>query len=164
MFCVSFAAPNDLATCLRIGQSVMLDNGAFSAWRKGEPLANWAGFYEWAAMCKRVPSCDFAVIPDVIDGTEADNDALLSESPLPKLFGAPVWHMHESLSRLERLAAAYPREPWVEHFEWLEPLFNERIAIAKGRMIVPTRPGLGLSLSDQARAWTRQTAEFGERP
>ena len=58
------------------------------------------------------------------------------------------------------LAAAYPREPWVEHFEWLEPLFNERIAIANGRMQVPTRPGLGLSLSEQARAWTREQAEF----
>ena len=25
------------------------------------------------------------------------------------------------------LAAAYPREPWVEHFDWLDPLFNERL-------------------------------------
>ena len=23
------------------------------------------------------------------------------------------------------LAAAYPTEPWVEHFEWLDPLFDE---------------------------------------
>jgi hypothetical protein len=60
-------------------------------------------------MCKRIPACDFAVIPDVIDGDEAANDALLSEWPLPKWFGAPVWHLHESLDRLERLAAAYPR-------------------------------------------------------
>ena len=62
------------------------------------------------------------------------------------------------------LAAAYPREPWVEHFEWLEPLFNERIEIGDGRMLVPTRPGLGLSLSEQARAWTRQVSEAGVRP
>ena len=61
------------------------------------------------------------------------------------------------------LAAAYPREPWVEHFEWLEPLFNERIEIMNGRMQVPTRPGLGLSLSEQARRWTRETAEVGKR-
>jgi L-alanine-DL-glutamate epimerase-like enolase superfamily enzyme len=58
------------------------------------------------------------------------------------------------------LAAAYPREGWVEHFDWLEPLFNERIAIQNGRMLVPTRPGLGLSLSEQARHWTRQHANF----
>jgi L-alanine-DL-glutamate epimerase-like enolase superfamily enzyme len=62
------------------------------------------------------------------------------------------------------LAAAYPREPWVEHFEWLEPLFDERIEIKHGRMLVPTRPGLGLTLSGQARAWTREEARVGERP
>ena len=53
------------------------------------------------------------------------------------------------------LAAAYPAEPWVEHFDWLEPLFNERLEIREGRMLVPARPGLGFTLSDQARAWTR---------
>ena len=38
------------------------------------------------------------------------------------------------------LAATYPIEPWVEHFDWLDPLFNERMAIADGRMIVSDRP------------------------
>ncbi|MFF3753100.1 mandelate racemase/muconate lactonizing enzyme family protein [Streptomyces sp. NPDC002018] len=56
------------------------------------------------------------------------------------------------------LAAAYPRATWVEHFEWLEPLFNERLELREGRMVVPSRPGLGLSLSDQAAAWTSETA------
>jgi L-alanine-DL-glutamate epimerase-like enolase superfamily enzyme len=58
------------------------------------------------------------------------------------------------------LGAVYPTEPWVEHFDWLEPLFNERLEIKAGRMLVPSRPGLGVSLSDQARAWTRERAEF----
>ena len=62
------------------------------------------------------------------------------------------------------LAAAYPHEPWVEHFEWLEPMFNERLTIIDGRMLVPDRPGLGFSLSDQARAWARHTVEFGKHP
>lgn len=61
-------------------------------------------------------------------------------------------------------AAAYPRDVWVEHFEWLEPVFNERLEIKDGRMIVPHRPGLGLSLSGQAKAWTHEAAEFGKRP
>ncbi len=52
------------------------------------------------------------------------------------------------------LAAAYPREPWVEHFDWLAPLFNERPTIEDGRMHVPPRPGLGITLTDRARAWT----------
>jgi len=67
---------------------------------------------------------------------------------------------HFAMELHVHLAAAYPREPWVEHFEWLEPLFNERIEIKDGRMLVPTRPGLGLTLSGQARAWTRERASF----
>ncbi len=59
------------------------------------------------------------------------------------------------------LAAAYPREPWVEHFDWLDPLFEERLETKNGRMIVPDRPGLGVTLSEQARAWTTETVEFG---
>jgi L-alanine-DL-glutamate epimerase-like enolase superfamily enzyme len=59
------------------------------------------------------------------------------------------------------LAAAYPREPWVEHFEWLNPLFNERLETRGGRMYVPNRPGLGFTLSDQARAWITDSVEFG---
>jgi len=67
---------------------------------------------------------------------------------------------HFAMELHVHLAAAYPTEPWVEHFDWLEPLFNERLEIRNGRMRVPTRPGLGLSLSGQARAWTREVAEF----
>ena len=68
---------------------------------------------------------------------------------------------HFAMELHVHLAAAYPREPWVEHFEWLEPLFNERIEIDAGRMRVPTRPGLGLTLSEQARVWTRETFHIG---
>jgi L-alanine-DL-glutamate epimerase-like enolase superfamily enzyme len=60
------------------------------------------------------------------------------------------------------LAAAYPREPWVEHFEWLNPLFNERLETRDGRMIVPDRAGLGFTLSDQCRKWTTDSVEFGQ--
>ncbi len=71
---------------------------------------------------------------------------------------------HFAMELHVHLAAAYPSEPWVEHFDWLEPLFNERLEIRGGRMLVPTRPGLGLSLSEQALAWTVATAEAGTRP
>ena len=52
------------------------------------------------------------------------------------------------------LAAAYPREPWVEHFDWLDPLFEERLETKDGRMLVPDRPGLGITLSGRCRALT----------
>ncbi|RYF62619.1 MAG: hypothetical protein EOO29_45705 [Comamonadaceae bacterium] len=70
---------------------------------------------------------------------------------------------HFAMELHVHLGAVYATEPWVEHFDWLEPLFNERLEIKDGRMLVPTRPGLGLSLSEQARAWTRETAEIGQR-
>lgn len=63
-----------------------------------------------------------------------------------------------------QLAATYPQEPWVEHFEWLEPLFNERLSIADGRMLVPESPGLGISLSAQAREWSTAQTVFGKVP
>jgi L-alanine-DL-glutamate epimerase-like enolase superfamily enzyme len=62
------------------------------------------------------------------------------------------------------LAAAYPHEAWVEHFDWLDPLFNERLEIAGGHMIVPNRPGLGFSISEQARSWTVDAFAVGARP
>lgn len=106
---VSFAEPRNLGLAAAVCQSFAVDNGAFSAWKAGKPIQNWAPFYDWAAACKRIPACDFAVVPDVIDGGEAENDALLAEWPLPRWFGAPVWHMHESMERLERLASGWPR-------------------------------------------------------
>lgn len=106
---VSFAHADQLCVAVEVCQSFAVDNGAFSAWRAGRPVRDWSDYYGWAAACKLVPACDFAVVPDVIDGNEADNDALLSEWPMPRWFGAPVWHMHESLDRLERLASAWPR-------------------------------------------------------
>lgn len=59
------------------------------------------------------------------------------------------------------LAAAYPREPWVEHFDWLDPLFEERLETREGRMLVPDRPGLGITLSERCRALTADSVVLG---
>ncbi len=58
------------------------------------------------------------------------------------------------------LAATYPTEPWVEHFEWLDPLFEERIDIHDGQIFVPDRPGLGFTLTERMRSLTVETATF----
>jgi hypothetical protein len=105
-FCVSYAAPVDLAWCMKHGASVMLDNGAFSAWTRGA-IPEWPDFYAWAIPHLRHPH--WAIIPDVIDGDEAANDALLNACPLPRELVAPVWHLHESLNRLTRLTSEWPR-------------------------------------------------------
>jgi hypothetical protein len=105
-FCVSFANPQDVTVCHEIGQAVMLDNGAFSYWRTGRP-ADWPGYYAW---CERWLEyrTTWAVIPDVIDGGERKNDALIEAWPFGDR-GAPVWHMQEPVGRLVRLAQDWPR-------------------------------------------------------
>ena len=109
---VSFRYPDQLGLVLEICQSFAVDNGAFSAWKSGEPVADWSRYYAWVSELHRYPNFDFAVIPDVIDGDEKANDDLLGEWPWQARHanvGAPVWHMHESIERLERLAHDWPR-------------------------------------------------------
>lgn len=106
---VSHSDPGALSVAAEICQSFALDCGAFGAWRAGRPINDWSRYYDWAADCLRHPACDWAIIPDVIDGDEPDNDSLLREWPMPKWAGVPVWHMHERLDRLQLLAADWPR-------------------------------------------------------
>lgn len=102
--CVSFADPSAIEVVAEVCQSFVLDNGAFSAWTRREAL-DIDGFRSWVEKWSRHPGCDWYLIPDVIDGTEADNDALLDGWP----GGVPVWHLHESLGRLDRLCDEFPR-------------------------------------------------------
>lgn len=105
-FCVSFAAPQDVSVCHQLGQSVMLDNGAFSFWRAGKKT-DWDGYYEWCRKWLVYPTT-WAVIPDVIDGSVQENDALIEDWPFGDN-GAPVWHLHESIDRLLQLTADHHR-------------------------------------------------------
>lgn len=71
---------------------------------------------------------------------------------------APHWMMELHV----HLAAAFPEESWIEHFHMLEPMFEERLKIENGRVEVPARHGLGLTLSGQARDWTLATHTVGD--
>ena len=105
---VSFEHPWQIEVCAEICQSVVLDNGAFSSWRQGKPY-DFAGFAAWAEKWIRHPCVEWAVIPDVIDGDEQQNDALIDTWALPPAVSVPVYHMHESIDRLVRLAERFPR-------------------------------------------------------
>lgn len=100
-FCVSHARPDDVARCHAIGSTVMLDNGAYSQWRKGTPT-NWPSYYDWCGKWLSYPST-WAVPPDVIDAPSQEQDALLNQWPHGKRQAAPVWHLDEPISRLCRL-------------------------------------------------------------
>ncbi|MDE1907268.1 MAG: hypothetical protein KGH75_12540 [Rhodospirillales bacterium] len=109
---VSFAHPDQLTIALEVAQSFAIDNGAFSAWKSGRAVLDWRPYYLFVGDVARIPGFDFAVIPDVIDGDEVANDALVAEWPFRGRdigHGAPVWHLHESLDRLERLVHEWPR-------------------------------------------------------
>ena len=107
---VSFAAPKQIEIVAASARSFALDNGAFSAWVGGSPVADWEPFYAWAREWLVHPACDWAIIPDVIDGDEAANDEQLAAWPDDlDGWGVPVWHLHESLDRLERLSRDYRR-------------------------------------------------------
>lgn len=107
----------------------------------------------------RAGACDF-IQPDAprVGGiTPFSRIAALAEED--HLAMAPHFAMEVHL----HLAAAYPGTTWVERFDWLEPLFDERLECRAGRPLVPGRPGLGPSLSEQCRAWTvvRTTIDRG---
>jgi len=117
---VSFENPEQMEIAAEICQSVALDNGAFSAWRGGREH-NFDGYQAWAADWLKHPAVDWCVIPDVIDGNEIANDALLNAWQLPKELSVPVFHLHESLDRLERLVASYPRISLGSSGDYSEP-------------------------------------------
>lgn len=105
-FCVSFAAPQDVATCLRIGQSVMFDNGAFSAFTRGAAF-NEAGYYAWLE--DKLAHPHWAVIPDVIDGSVEQQEQMVARWPFRKTLGVPVWHLGLPISYLLKLCEKWPR-------------------------------------------------------
>lgn len=105
MFFVSFSASQDVEICHQIGQSVMLDNGAYSFWTKGiKP--DWNNYYKWCERWLQYPTT-WAVIPDIIDGTERENLRLIADWPF-KTRGSPVWHLHESIKKLLNMVQYWP--------------------------------------------------------
>jgi len=74
---------------------------------------------------------------------------IMAQAELHRLKLAPHFVMEQHV----HVAAAFQNETWVEHIEWLEPVFNERLEIKDGLMHLPTGPGIGFSLSGQALQW-----------
>lgn len=104
---IPWAAPNALKIALEVSRGVAVDNSAYTFWRTGEQ-PNWHDYIKWVKGFCRHPRFEYAMIPDVIDGTEQDNADLIkmwekaAYHPI-RIHGCPVWHLHESLDRLERL-------------------------------------------------------------
>jgi hypothetical protein len=118
-FCVSYAAPEQLAEAIRLQDPagmLLLDNGAFSAWKKTG--AGWddqsrAAYFAWANAAQECCPVAVAVIPDVIAGATPEKNWLeaayavrgaLARFPDRLMF---IWHLDEPLEQLERAARLF---------------------------------------------------------
>ncbi len=113
---ISFARPGQLKKIALFPSDIRLDNGAYSDWnkaRKNKRRVDWNArrikFYDFVGQW--YSRIEWFLVPDVIEGTEEENDAQLSLVPewlKPK--AVPVWHSDESIIRLIHLA---------ENYEWV---------------------------------------------
>lgn len=108
---VSFLAQEDLPVVAEVCESFAFDNGAFTAWKQGQPLDREA-YWQWCEEWHRHPAFDWCIIPDVIDGTDHDNDDLIAwwigrcmeaKDHFLLLKSVPVYHLHEKPDRLWNL-------------------------------------------------------------
>lgn len=114
---VSFAEQRNTELAAAICQSFAFDNGAFTLWKQGTEV-DWQAYYAWVDKWMYHPAFDWAVIPDVIGGTEEENDALITQWPFYGHHGVPVWHLNESAERLIRLTDQFPRVALGSAAEW----------------------------------------------
>lgn len=99
---ISYARPEDLGVALEVCQTVVIDNGAYTAWKSGSPITDWEPYYRWLETFHLHPAFQWAIIPDVIGGSDADNDGLIAQWP-KHIKGIPVWHLNASLDRLSEM-------------------------------------------------------------
>lgn len=104
-FCVSFAEPRDADFCEAFGQSVLWDNGAFSAYTRGKALDE-AALFAWLEPKLRHPHR--AVVLDEIGGDVEAQRAMVKRWPFPRDLSWPVWHLDKPLDYLDELADVWP--------------------------------------------------------
>lgn len=112
---VSFARMDQLKKIVNIPCKLVLDNGAFSKWKKAKSTgkvvcwdAEWKKYYD--VVGQWYSRIEWFIIPDVIEGTEEENDRLIEQVPVWLMDKAvPVWHSVESLERLLTLCKKFDR-------------------------------------------------------
>lgn len=146
-FCVSFSDPRDTEDCLRLGQSVLFDNGEFSRFTKGreaDPLAlhRWLGRY--------LAHPHRAVVLDRINGSVEEQRERIAQWPHPRDLSWPVWHLDKPYDFLLELADAWPGvcfgsagEFWKIGSEaWLRRMDGAFDHLTKHRQTLPWTHGL----------------------
>lgn len=117
---VSYANPATISIVAESTRSFVLDNGAFTFW-KGGKTPNWDNYIDWVSIWSKHPGFDWWLIPDVIDGDEDANWRLIFEYGRQVPFGVPVYHMHESMYHLRRMATSFDRIAIGSSGKWSTP-------------------------------------------
>ena len=129
---VSYAYPAPIEWVSETCSSFVLDNGAFSLWRK-KRTPDWDAYVAWVSKWSRHPRYDWSLIPDIIDGTEDDNKRLVVKYAKQLKNAVPVWHLHESLEYLDKLCSIFQRVALGSSGQWSHPgtpQWKERMAEA----------------------------------
>lgn len=119
---IPFFRPDDLPVAMDVSQSFVLDNSAFSLWKKGGDVP-FAEYHSWVQGMAGHPGLDWALIPDKIDGTELENAALVTAwlREGSDVLSVPVWHMHESLEWLSYLIDRFQVVALGSSGQWATP-------------------------------------------
>lgn len=163
--CISFATARkkEVAWALKHAQSIMWDNGAFSAFTQGVTL-DVQKFYRWVEPNLMHPH--WAVVPDVINGTSKEQKKLLKGWPFDRALGAPVWHLGLPLHYLLYLADEWPRiclgssdRYWkVGGMEWARRMDKAFDFLSSRRNTMPWIHGLRM-LSQLGKRWPLASAD-----
>ena len=114
---ISFAHQQHTPEVLECCESFCLDNGAFTIWKTTGGQIDVKAYSEWVERIGKHPGFDFCLIPDVIEGTEEENDALIEKWEC-NLTSVPVFHLNESPDRFFRLADKFKKVAFGSTSEW----------------------------------------------
>lgn len=117
---VSFADPSCLDVVADVCSTFSLDNGAFSTWKRGA-VFDTDRYYKWVEGWRKHPRFDWAVVPDVIGGTERENNKLIDQWPFHRWEGMPVYHFHERPYKLGFLLNWWGRAALGSSGKWPNP-------------------------------------------
>ena len=119
---IPWKRPEDLQFAMDYSKGFIVDNSAFSFWSSGE-VPKWEKYVLWVNELHRHPRFEFAIIPDVIDGTTKENNYLIDwwQRVAKGIPACPVWHLHESIDRLVWLAFNWERVAIGSSGQWSNP-------------------------------------------
>lgn len=161
--CVSFGDPRDGDVALQIAQSVLWDNGAFSAYTQGRAIDEPA-LHRWLG--ERLGHPHRAVVLDRIGGDTDEQREMVRRWPHPRDLSWPVWHLDQPLDYLLELIDAWPGVclgSAGQYWQIASPAWDRRMDaafnhIGKHRQVMPWLHGLRM-LGQCGRRWPMASAD-----